>query len=31
MEHSKDQEIQVCSNEDPGVTNGHNLKRHRFI
>jgi len=31
MEHPKDYEIQVCSNEVPGVTNGHALRGHNFI
>jgi len=31
MEHPYDKGIQVCSNEVPGVTNGHTLRGHNFI
>jgi len=31
MDHSQDKEIQVCSNEVPGFTNDHALRRHIFI
>jgi len=31
MEHPYGKEIQACSNEVPGVTNGHALRGHNFI
>jgi len=31
MKRFYDNEIQVCSNEIPGVTNGHALRGHSFI
>jgi len=31
MEHPWGKEIQVCSNEVPGVINGHTLRGHIFI
>jgi len=30
-EQPYDQEIQLCSNEVPGVANGHALRGHNFI
>jgi len=31
LDHPWGKEIQVCSNEGPGVTNGHALRGHSFI
>jgi len=31
MKYSLGKDIQVCSNEGPGVTNGHALSGHNFI
>jgi len=31
MEHAWGKEIQVCSNEVPGVINGHALRGHNFF
>jgi len=31
MEHPQDKEIELCTNEVPGITNGHALRGHSCI